>query len=152
MTRSYRIAALALAVLLLLPVGVQAKSRGQTIYVPCYSHIYQGPRSRPLNLSVMLSVRNVDMVHSLTLTAVEYYDTNGKMVRSELPSPISLAPLMTREFMVQTQDTSGGSGANYIVKWLAETPVNAPLVEAVMIGTQSGLGISFVRQGRVLEE
>ena len=152
MPKKFHIAVLAFAMLMLLPATGFARSRGQTIYVPCYSHIYQGPKARPLNLSIMLSVRNVDMVHPITLTAVDFYDTNGRLVRSDLPSPLTLTPLMTREFMVQTQDTSGGSGANYIVKWLAETPVDAPLVEAVMIGTQSGLGISFVSQGRVLEE
>lgn len=139
--------------LLLLPATALAqRALGQTLYVPCYSHIYHGPKSRPLNLTVTLSVRNIDPGLPLTLTAVDYYDTEGNLIRHELPRPQILAPLMTLEFMVHQRDSQGGSGANFIVRWEAAKPVNAPLVEAVMISTESGLGVSFTSSARVLEE
>ena len=36
-------------------------SKGQTIYVPAYSHIYSGDRERPFLLTVTVSIRNTDL-------------------------------------------------------------------------------------------
>ncbi|HSO18374.1 MAG TPA: DUF3124 domain-containing protein, partial [Desulfosarcina sp.] len=33
-------------------------SRGQTLYIPVYSHIYSGDREKPVYLAVTLSIRN----------------------------------------------------------------------------------------------
>jgi len=52
---------------------------------------------------------------------------------------------------VKEQDTSGGSGANFIVKWTAQQGVTKPVVEAVMI-TAFHQGISLISPGRVIEE
>jgi hypothetical protein len=54
--------------------------------------------------------------------------------------------------VIPESDAAGGSGASCVVRWQAERPAAAPVVEAVMIGTRSSQGISFVSQGRVLEE
>ncbi|NDY55664.1 DUF3124 domain-containing protein [Desulfovibrio sulfodismutans] len=127
-------------------------SKGQTIYVPVYSHIYHGIKARPFNLTVTVSVRNTDPRRPLTVLAADYYDTEGGLVRHFLDKPATLPPLATREFIVEERDEAGGSGANCIVRWSAAEPVNAPVVEAVMIGASSNQGISFVCTGRVIEE
>ncbi|MEM8603550.1 MAG: DUF3124 domain-containing protein, partial [Cyanobacteria bacterium P01_H01_bin.121] len=46
----------------------------------------------------------------------------------------------------------GGSGANFIVRWGAAREVSTPIVEAVMISTQSQQGLSFVSAAKVIEE
>jgi hypothetical protein len=38
------------------------------------------------------------------------------------------------------------------VEWRAEEPVNAPLVEAVMVGTSGTQGISFTGSSRVISQ
>jgi len=43
-------------------------------------------------------------------------------------------------------------GANFIVRWHADTPVPPPVVETVMITTASTQGISFRSTARVLHE
>ena len=43
-------------------------------------------------------------------------------------------------------------GANFIVRWSAEREMNSPIIECLMIGTQSGQGISFVSSGKVIKE
>jgi hypothetical protein len=50
--------------------------------------------------------------------------------------------------VVHLADESGGSGANFIVVWRADKPVNPPLAESVMIGTQGNQGVSFTSRGR----
>ncbi|MFO7595009.1 MAG: DUF3124 domain-containing protein [Desulfocurvibacter africanus] len=127
-------------------------SRGQTLYVPAYSHTYQGPRSRPYQLTVMLSIRNTDLRRALTITSVEYFNSEGKLVRSQIKEPIRLPAMGTKEFLVEQNDLTGGSGANFIVRWRASEPINAPIVETVMVGSSAGQGISFTGPAREIAE
>ena len=128
------------------------RSTGQTIYAPAYSHIYHGNKEQPLLLSVTLSLRNVDPVEPITIMAVDYYETEGVLVKQYLKEPISLGPLGSDRYIVIQKDNTGGSGANFIVKWQSKTPSNPPIVETVMIGTQSQLGISFISRGQAIHE
>ena len=124
---------------------------GQLVYVPAYSHIYHKDGS-PTLLTITLSIRNTSLNHPIVIDSVRYFDTTGKEVKSYLKKPIRLAPLATTEFLVERDDTSGGSGANFLVQWAAENFVSAPVIEAVMIDTEIQQGISFVRSGTVIEE
>lgn len=54
---------------------------GQTIYVPIYSHIYYENREKSFDLAATLSIRNTDLTSPMIVTAVRYYDTNGKLLR-----------------------------------------------------------------------
>lgn len=125
---------------------------GQALYVPVYSHVYYGPGQRHFNLACTLSVRNIDTDSPITLIAVDYYNTTGELVRPFVDGPRTLAPLETLDFYIQERDTTGGSGANFIVRWGSNTEVNAPIVEAVMIGVAEGQGISFVSPSREITE
>lgn len=127
-------------------------AKGQTLYVPVYSNIFSAPRRVPFNLATILSIRNTDMGQAITILAADYYDTNGKLVRRYYPKPVVLAPLASTDIYIPEDDTTGGIGANFIVKWTASQEVNAPLVESVMIGMKSGQGISFVGQGQEIRE
>ena len=121
----------------------------QTLYVPIYSHIYaRGGEAHPLEAT--LSIRNSDPERSIRLTSVRYFDTKGKLVKDYLDTNLALAPLETVEFLVEKQDTRGGSGANFIVSWDAEEPVYEPIVEAVMIGVSRDHSISFMSPARPL--
>ncbi len=122
----------------------------QTVYIPAYSHIYHGNKETPLLLSVTLSIRNVDPNHSLTISAVNYHETQGALVKEYLQEPLVLGPFGSERFVVPQKDTTGGSGANFIVQWHSEKPINPPIVESVMIGTQSQLGISFTSRGQAI--
>lgn len=105
-----------------------------------------------MNLTTTLSLRNASPTDSITLVAADYYDKDGNVVESYLDEDQSLAPLSSTSFVVEEQDTRGGVGANFIVRWRADTLVRAPVVEAVMITTQSTQGISFTSTARVISE
>ena len=126
-------------------------SMGQTVYVPAYSHIYVGNKEQPFLLTVTLSIRNVDLRRSLTLSAVDYYETQGKLIKKYLAQPTVLGPLESVRFIVPQKDKAGGSGANFIVAWTSQTAINPPLIETVMIGAESQQGISFTSRGQVIE-
>ena len=125
--------------------------KGQTIYVPVYSHIYSGDREQPFYLAATLSIRNTDTKHAIALTAVDYYDSAGKFLKHFLEKPLPLNAMATKRYVVPESDKSGGSGAKFIIKWQSEQPVAEPLFESVMISTKTQQGISFTSRGRVLE-
>ncbi|WP_084696322.1 DUF3124 domain-containing protein [Salisaeta longa] len=124
----------------------------QTVYVPAYSYIYFNLTDRPqvIDLAVTLSVRNTSINRPITLTSVTYHDSEGTWVRQYLDAPQTLAPLASTAFVVAKDDRTGGAGANFIVEWEADAPVAPPVIESVMISTQSALGISFTSPGRVI--
>jgi hypothetical protein len=123
-------------------------SKGQLIYVPAYSHIYSGDRERPFLLTVTLSIRNIDPKHQIKVTLVDYYETEGKLLKKYIDQPVILKSLASLRYVVPEKDKSGGSGANFIVKWESDQLVNPPVVESIMIGTQTQQGISFTSRGQ----
>lgn len=125
---------------------------GQTVYVPIYSHIYTVDESRRVDLTATLSIRNTDLNHSIVVTSVRYYGTDGNLIKTDLENPGELSPLASADFVVDQADTDGGVGANFIVEWVAETEVSEPVIEAIMIDTISNQGISFVSPGRVIQQ
>lgn len=124
---------------------------GQTVYVPVYSHIYASG-GKPHLLETTLSIRNLDPNRAITVKSVKYFDTKGALVKEYLDGEVSLAALATTEFLVEKRDTSGGSGANFVVVWDAREPVYEPLIEAVMVGFSDANSISFTSPGRALIE
>ncbi len=116
----------------------------KAVYVPVYSHVYYD-RGRPYLLESLLSIRNTDIQRPVYIRTVNYYNTKGEPVKEYLDRLIRLNPLETIEFLVETQDTTGGSGANFIVEWFATEKVDEPLIEAVMVGSSGTQGISFSR-------
>jgi hypothetical protein len=126
---------------------------GQTVYVPAYSHILHGNIDRQGKpdwalLSAMLSVRNTDPKNGMTVLSVKYYDTEGKLLREYVKEPRKLGPMGSTDYFVENKDTAGGTGANFLVVWKADKPINPPVIETVnayFFGTQS---IAFTSSGR----
>lgn len=136
------------------PAGDSAQTApavSQSVYVPDYSHVYHGGGLSRFPLTTTLSVRNTDPERSITLRSVRYYDTEGELTRRFLEEPRRLEPLGTADFVIEEHEVSGGTGANFIVEWSADRAVSRPLIEAVMIGTSSGQGISFTSRGQPIE-
>ena len=126
---------------------------GQTVYVPIYSHIYHdNSQNNVMNLSATLSIRNTDMKDPIIIKSVGYYDTNGQLIRQYIQSSVELKPLASTEVFIAAQNITGGSGAKFIVEWIAAQKVSEPIIEAVMIGSALSQGISFVSPGKVLKQ
>lgn len=133
-------------------VEAQELSRGQLVYVPIYSHIYYGDREKAFLLTATLSVRNTDPGQPISLLRVDYFNTEGKLVRKYLSKPVTLGPMQSIRYIVKASNTTGGSGANFLIQWKSETEVNLPILEGIMIGTAMGQGISFTSRGQAIRE
>lgn len=125
-------------------------SKGQTIYVPAYSHIYSGNRERPFLLTVTVSIRNIDPKQLIKITTVDYHETQGNLLTKIVETPVTLKPMESIRYVIPEKDKAGGSGANFIVKWESDKFVNPPIVESIMIGTQSQQGVSFTSRGQAI--
>lgn len=127
-------------------------SRGQTVYVAIYSHVFSGDKGLPFNLATMLSIRNTDPLQSMTLVTASYYDNDGKLLKKHLDQPLVIGPLASKHFFLKESDETGGFGAKFIVQWEGERDMNVPIIESIMIGARSGQGISFRCPGQVIQE
>lgn len=125
---------------------------GQTVYVPAYSEIFHNSADQTVKLTVTLAIHNSDPNTPIIIQSVQYFDTNGKLVKQYIDEPALVPPLATAGFVVEQADTSGGWGANFLVEWGAESPVYEPVIEAVMISTSSAIGISMISPGRVVSQ
>jgi len=105
---------------------------------------------KPHLLESTLSIRNLDPHRTISVKSVKYFDSRGSLIKEYLDGNMRLGPLETTAFLVEKRDTSGGSGANFIVVWDAEEPVYEPLIEAIMIGFSEAGSISFASPGRAL--
>lgn len=129
-----------------------ALTTGQTVYVPVYSSIFVRDRPLLFHLAITLTIWNTDPKYPMTVVLANYFDQDGKLVKTFVPEPIKLQPLASTTIFVQEQDTAGGVGASFLVQWKAARAINVPVIEAVMIGARSGQGISFVSPGRAIRE
>ena len=135
---------------------IPAPSRGQTIYLPVYSHLWHGnldaknkvPETAPL--SALISIRNTDPTQPIRIVSARYYDTKGSMLREFVPAARAIPPLGTLELFVERREAEGGSGANFLIRWQADTPVSPPITEAVHADLHSVRTVSFVTSGRAI--
>jgi hypothetical protein len=118
----------------------------QTVYVPIYSEIYNRTKDAKILLTATLSIRNTSETDTLFLSRVDYFNTGGSLVRHYLDKSIYLKPLETIDYVIEEKDEEGGSGANFLIDWYANRPLN-PLFQAVMLGAVSNQAFSFTTEG-----
>ncbi|SCY23473.1 Protein of unknown function [Nonlabens sp. Hel1_33_55] len=123
----------------------------QKVYVPIYSDIYQKSRYDRTYLTATFSIRNTSERDSLFLNRVDYFDTRGTKVRDYIDKTIYLQPLETIEFIIEENDTLGGSGANFMLEWYGKKTMR-PVFQAVMIGGLGNKVFSFTTEGVAVDE
>jgi len=126
------------------------KLKGQVLYMPIYSNIPSNYKQLH-NLSAFLAVHNTDLNNQIKITKADFFNTDGKIVKSFISAEQSIKPLATVIFTIPREDQSG-TGSNFIVEWMAERSVNEPLIESIMIDLSGNLGLSFLSSGRVIRE
>ena len=140
-------------------------STGQTVYVPVYSHVAlrfapsigwgsskDKSKEVPFQLATNASVRNTDPRHSITIMKADYYNTEGSIVKKYVETPVVVAPMATTYFFVSQSDESGGVGANFLIRWESQQPVNEPIIESVTFGSRGTHSLSFVTKGKPIRE
>ena len=133
-------------------------SKGQTLYLPIYSHIWHGDihagKGEPMKayLSALVSIRNTSLKTPLKLVSARYYNTDGKLLKEFINAPRTIAPMGTVELFIEKSESEGGSGANFLIQWEAATATNPPVVEAVHIDNQASRPYSFITTARAISQ
>lgn len=129
-----------------------AIAKGEYVYVPVYSSIYFKDSTKVYNLSATLSIRNIDTTNEIYVKEINYNNSRGENVKRFLKKNIKVKPLETFDLVIDEDDTTGGIGANFIVKWVSKQDIQSPIIESVMISIRQGVGLSFTENGRVIKK
>jgi len=133
-------------------IGDIEVSYRDSIYIPIYSDIYSYNEQNKTLLTATLSIRNTSIRDSLFIEDIDYYDSRGNLVRNYIDKTLLLTPLQTIEYVIDNEDTAGGTGANFIVNWGANNPQIQPIFQGIMISTKGQHGLSFVTEGVSISE
>jgi hypothetical protein len=82
---------------------------------------------------------------------VDYYDSNGKLIKSFVSESLKIKPMAATYFFIRMPDLSEGWGAKVLIRWQAQSMVNEPIVESVTVGLGTH-SISIIRQGKPIRE
>lgn len=127
------------------------KLHGQQVYIPVYSSIYNQYEENLLHMTAILSIRNTSFKEKISIKRVDYYDTNGKLLKEFIKGPFTLGKMSSKDFVIPENDLQGGTGANFIVEWDSENTVSLPLIESVMLGAIGTKGFSFSSRGQEVQ-
>ncbi len=129
------------------PISKSEMEYSDIIYVPIYSDIYFDANNQESLLAATLSIRNTSETDSLFISKIDYFNTEGELVRSYLQNQISVNPMATINYVIEREDSSGGSGANFIVRLSAKNKNIKPLIQAIMVGQNGNKGFAFSTDG-----
>ena len=116
-------------------------------YLSVYSQIYSLNEHRTYDLTVTVSMRNINKNDTIYIKKAEYYDTNGSSIRTYFDKSIYIAPMETVEIVIDEIDNKGGTGANFLFDWSITKNSSEPYFEAIMISTSGHQGLSFTTRG-----
>ena len=126
--------------------------KSQTVYVPIYAHVYWlGDDRITQGLSINLIIRNTDPTNSITISAWDYFESDGKLLKRFLDSSVELTPMSSTNLLIPKAENKGGLGATIIVKWEAAKPVTEPLIEAIHSGLRGTASTSFIIKGKPIK-
>ena len=117
------------------------------VYVPIYSEIYVDTNNPEHLLAATLSIRNTSLKDSLFISKIDYHNSEGLLVKNFLDRTIGIKPLETVNYVIEKEDISGGSGANFTVELSAKTNKMKPLIQAIMVGHLNNWSFSFSSDG-----
>lgn len=125
----------------------------KNVYVPAYSNLYYETDLRKTYFTVTLSLRNISFIDSVYFDRIEFYDSEGKLLRTFIDEILVLRPMESIEYIIESPDKKGGAGANFIVSYYAKANVkNLPYIEAIMLGNVWNYGFCFSSPGIELSD
>jgi hypothetical protein len=104
-----------------------------------------------VRLSITLSIRNSDLTKDLYIESIDYYNTEGKLVKQYLSQPHILKPMASMDYVVNLEDMSGGNGAKFLINTASKNKISNPIAQAIMINTLGKLVKQYLSQPHILK-
>lgn len=120
--------------------------QGKT-YLPIYSEVYSKNMKTKYLTTATASIRNTNLNDTIYINKIEYYNTEGDLVRKYLDETIFIRPMETKEIVIDYVDKQGGTGANFYFEWSCNVGSNKPFFQAVMVTISGSFGLSFTTDG-----
>lgn len=115
-----------------------------SFYVPIYSDVYVSKQNQKVLLAATLSIRNTSLTEDLFVSKIDYYNTEGALVKKFIKNTIKIAPMATVNYVIDKDDDTGGPGANFIVDIAAKNLDTSPIIQAIMISQVGPNSFSFM--------
>lgn len=129
----------------------ESMDQRELLYVPVYTDIYIRNKEMRLPLTATLSIRNISVDYPMFVNAITYFDSDGKVIQKYLKGVVRLEPLQSIWLVVNDNEISGGTGANFIVDWGGAIECPKPIVESLMTGAAYQLGVSYKSESMVIK-
>ena len=124
-----------------------------TVYVPIYSEVYySGNQNVTFYLTSTLSIRNTSLKDTVYIEDIDYYDTDGKLIKQYLDASLLLHPMQSIEYVIEKDEKIRGTGANFMVNWGANNPKVKPIFQGVMASIKGQQGITLLTDGVSVKE
>ena len=130
------------------------RTQGQKVYLSLYPKIEKAGKKQPNFLTTILTLRNTDLRHSITINSINYHDSNGSLKKHVLKEPIILNPISSKSIRFEQKELDAGSGMAgcFIIVWKSTERVSEPIIEGIIGTSGTGWVTTSVFYGRVIED
>ena len=130
------------------------RTQGQTVYLSLYPKIESAGKKRSKFLTTILTIRNTDLHHPITVNSINYYDSNGAQKKHVLKKPLTLNPISSKSIRFEEKelDTENGMTGCFIIVWKSTEKVSEPIIEGIIGTSGTGWITTSVFYGRVIED
>jgi hypothetical protein len=118
-----------------------------TIYIPIYSKVPIEHNARKHGLTVTMSIRNTSLRDTIYIEDIDYYNSQGELVRKYLNDIMFLTPMQSTSYVIEESDIEREVEGSFIVNWGATGSKLKPVFQGVMISNHGPQGISFITEG-----
>jgi len=130
------------------------RTQGQKVYLSLYPKIERAGKKQPNFLTTILTIRNTDLLHPITVNSINYYDSNGALKKHVLKETVILNPVASKSIRFEEKELDSGSGMAgcFIIAWKSKERVSAPIIEGIIGTSGTGWITTSVFYGQVIED
>ena len=103
-----------------------------------------------LILVTNIVIYNTDPENSITQLTLDYYDSDGVVLKKLLPQAMMIKPMAARSFVINGSEYESW-GAKLLITWQSDILVNEPIIEGLSTGSKGQNGFSFSTQGKPIQ-
>ena len=130
------------------------RTQGQTVYLSLYPKIESAGKKSSTFLTTILTIRNTDLHHPITVNSINYHDSNGALKKHVLKEPMTLNPISSKSMRFEEKelDTENCMTGYFIIVWKSAERVSEPIIEGIIGTSGTGWVTTSVFYGRVIKD